>query len=66
MARYYVNRETDRQGDHEVHTSTCSRLPHNRIDLGDHFSCYTAVMAAKQFFARSNGCYYCSTVCHTS
>ena len=36
MARYYVNKNGQPNGDHEVHTTGCSRLPDavNRIYLG--------------------------------
>lgn len=66
--RYYVNTKTDDQGDHEVHNSTCKKLPlsSNRIDLGDHSSCRPAVIAAKRHYDTANGCFWCSRPCHTS
>lgn len=66
--RYYVNKNTDEKGDHEVHTFSCSHLPSesNRVYLGDFASCSPAVNEAKRHFARSNGCYWCSRSCHTS
>ena len=68
MAKYYVNKNAQSNGDHEVHTSGCSFMPevHNRLYLGDFQSCHGAVKEAKEHFAQSNGCFYCSKECHTS
>lgn len=67
MAKYYVNKNAQSNGDHEVHTTGCSFLPNpeNRIDLGDHSGCASAVQKAKQHYHQVNGCYYCSNSCHT-
>lgn len=39
--RYYVNKNAQPNGDHEVHTSSCSFLPAeaNRLYLGDFQTC---------------------------
>ncbi|MBA3929470.1 hypothetical protein J2X02_001671 [Pseudoxanthomonas japonensis] len=66
MPRYYVNREQQNNGDHEVHTDTCGFLPSSRIDLGIHTTCQEAVREAKRHYSQSNGCYWCSRPCHTS
>lgn len=65
--RYYVNKTAQANGDHEVHTSTCSRLPAetNRIDLGDFTDCASAVAAARKHYTQVNGCYHCANACHT-
>lgn len=65
---YYVNKNAQSNGDHEVHTATCSFLPEsgNRIYLGDYTACSPAVTKAKQHYTQSNGCFYCSRACHTS
>lgn len=67
MARYYVNKNAQANGDHEVHTAGCSfmPLPENRIYLGDFDSCHPAVREAKKHYRQSNGCYYCCNACHT-
>ena len=67
MSAYYVNKNAQDNGDHEVHTPGCKYLPkpHNRIYLGDFASCGPAVTEAKKHYAQSNGCYYCSNACHT-
>lgn len=68
MARYYVNKNAQENGDHEVHSSACSFLPEaeNRHYLGDFTSCGPAVTEAKKSYKKSNGCYYCSKSCHTT
>lgn len=67
--QYYVHTSTDAQGDHEVHTSECVRLPTpgNRRYLGDFSSCVYAVNEAKRLgYTPANGCYWCCPSCHTS
>ena len=68
MARYYVNKNAQANGDHEVHRTGCSWLPEleNRKYLGDFASCGPAVREAKKHYSRANGCYYCSNACHTT
>lgn len=68
MAAYYVNKNAQDNGDHEVHKSGCDWMPNseNRLYLGDFNNCQDAVKAAKKHYSQSNGCYYCSRACHTS
>jgi len=68
MAFYYVNKNAQSNGDHEVHRKGCvfMPLPENRIYLGDFASCSPAVREAKKYYDRVNGCYFCSKPCHTS
>lgn len=68
MASYYVNKNAQSNGDHEVHKDPCSYMPEkeNRIYLGEYESCAPAVKKAKEHYPQSNGCYYCSRACHTS
>lgn len=65
---YYVNKNVQANGDHEVHESGCLYMPddENRIYLGDFSNCHAAVREAKRYYPQSNGCYYCSIECHTS
>ena len=68
---FCVNKDAQSNGDHEVHNlapGACIRLPliSNRLALGNHTSCVSAVAKAKQTYSKSNGCYYCSPACHTS
>ena len=66
--RYYVNKNAQANGDHEVHTASCAFLPDpdNRLYLGDFTNCRDAVKEAKKHYRQSDGCYYCSPECHTS
>ena len=68
MASYYVNKNAQANGDHEVHKSGCSYLPkiENRIYLGQFSNCKDSVKEAKKHYSKSNGCYFCSRDCHTS
>jgi len=67
MPEYFVNKQPQSNGDHEVHKSGCSFLPdkENRIPLGNFFNCSDAVQEAKKHYTQVNGCYYCSSECHT-
>ena len=67
MANYYVNKNAQPNGDHEVHTTGCPHPPNveNRTQLGDFASCTPAVTAAKKIYDQVNGCAYCSSACHT-
>ncbi|TXH51031.1 MAG: hypothetical protein E6Q87_02265 [Cellvibrionales bacterium] len=71
MPIYCVNKNVQANGDHEVHDLSigkCTRLPetYNRLDLGYHPNCQSAVQKAKSIYWKSNGCYYCCPSCHTS
>ncbi|MFH2057960.1 MAG: hypothetical protein ABIJ59_03575 [Pseudomonadota bacterium] len=68
MTYYYVNKNQQSNGDHEVHKTGCSYIPNqeNRQYLGDFSSCRPAVQEAKKYYPKSNGCYYCSNECHTT
>lgn len=69
MPRYFVNKNAQPvSGDHEVHVAGCSWMPHeyNRIDLGEHLTCVTAVQKAKTYYSDTNGCAYCCPACHTT
>jgi hypothetical protein len=70
VPNYCVNTQEQMNGDHEVHdlASTYGCLPANwnRRDLGYFSDCKGAVQAAKQLYAKADGCAYCSPACHTS
>ena len=68
MTAYYVNRNAQDNGDHEVHETGCKYFPHseNAEYLGDYKSCESAVLEAKIRGYKANGCFYCSKDCHTS
>lgn len=71
MPYYCVNKNAQPQnGDHEVHdtssTRACLPVPTNRIALGFHSTCSSAVGEAKKHFDDVNGCFYCVSTCHTT
>ena len=72
MAQFILNRNSQSNGDHEVHNKTdnCSFLPNyeNQIDLGYHANCHDAVATARRLYPnwRINGCKHCCNACHTS
>lgn len=68
MAYYYVNKNAQSSGDHEVHKSSCNYLPkeENRIYLGYYNNCEDAIEEAKKYYSQVNGCYHCSIECHTT
>jgi len=67
MDYYYVNKNAQSNGDHEVHKEGCDYLPetNNRISLGSFSNCREAVEKAEEHFTQVNGYYYCSIECHT-
>lgn len=67
MAIYYLNKNTQPTGEHEVHTSTCPYLPdpNNRIYLGSFSNCKDALTEAKKYYSNVDGCFYCSKECHS-
>ena len=66
MTDYYVNKNADAQGNHEVHKKSCPFLPNseNRIYLGSFFHCREAVKAAKRIYPTADGGFHCSPECH--
>lgn len=66
MTKYYVNKNAQDNGDHEVHESGCGWLPsrENRRYLGEFTTCAPAVRKAKKYYPKADGCFYCSKACH--
>jgi len=66
MAVYYINRNAQPSGEHEVHTSECTFLPspENRILLGAFYSCQNAIIEARKYYPNVDGCFYCCLPCH--
>lgn len=56
MARYYVNKNAQENGDHEVHELSCTFIPEseNRRFLGEYKSCAPAVREAKKYYTQVN------------
>ncbi len=66
MYSFYVNKNPQSTGEHEVHQQGCSYMPapQNCKDLGLFTSCHGAVIEAKKYYSNVDGCYYCSRPCH--
>ena len=68
MEKYCVNKNSQSNGDHEVHrVAKCNHLPNyeNQIDLGYHSNSRSALSKAKEHYTQSNGCKYCCEEIHT-
>jgi hypothetical protein len=76
MSKYILNKnQQDSQSgkNYEVHNedSNCSKLPNleNRISLGYHQNCESAIRKAKETRPEwkydIDGCFYCAKDCHT-
>lgn len=67
MDYYYVNKNAQPTGEHEVHKSSCNHLPDtsNCIGLGYFSNCADAVKKAKEHYSNVDGCYHCCRPCHT-
>lgn len=65
--RYYVNKNAQPTGEHEIHKSTCVCLPdaENCLYLGDFDNSYDAKIAAKKYYSNVDGCFYCCQEIHT-
>ena len=65
--RYYVNRNSQAGGEHEVHRQGCPVFPspENARYIGDFLSCREARIEAKRQYLIVDGCAVCSPECHT-
>jgi len=63
---YFVSKQAQSDGDHEIHTSSCSDLPaeKNRKYLGCFNFCKDAEQEAKKYYEDVNGCIKCCPLCH--
>ncbi|RJP61089.1 MAG: hypothetical protein C4539_20410 [Ignavibacteriales bacterium] len=66
MPSYYVNKNDQSTGEHEVHKDGCTYLPEeqNRKYLGVYSNCQDAIKEAKKDYYNVDGCYYCCYECH--
>ena len=68
MPSFIINKNAQSNGDHEVHKEVGCPTPaasENRQYLGDFSNCAAAVVEAKKFYSRADGCKNCSPECHT-
>jgi hypothetical protein len=65
--RYYINVQTQPNGDLEVHTERCGYLKgiHRKKELGLFPQGTEAVKEARKSFPNANGCYFCCKEAHT-
>lgn len=68
MSHYCADRNKSSKGSHEVHESSCGYLPQagDRLELGIHPNCQSAVVAAKRVYAQSTGCSICCPDCQSA
>jgi len=66
MPSYYVNRNAQSTGEHEVHRDGCPTPPlySNRQPLGYFATCRPAVVEARKYYDNVDGCAYCCPDCH--
>ncbi len=68
METYILNRNPQSTGEHEVHKMNCENphlpKPENRIDLGWHPNCKSAIVEARKHFIKVNGCAECCSECN--
>lgn len=66
MAFYFVNKNAQPTGEHEVHKEGCVFMPdiENRIFLGYFTDAKAACMKAKEYFSKVDGCFYCAEEAH--
>ncbi len=66
MPSYYVNKNIQPTGEHEVHKEGCHRMPElqNRVYLGYFSNAIDAVREARRYYTNVDGCYYCSNEAH--
>ena len=65
MTNYYVNKNAQSTGEHEVHKDGCSFMPSEWIYLGDFSTCKEAIKEARKHYSDVDGCYFCNPECHT-
>lgn len=68
IQKYFVNKDHsgNPKHNHEVHAEGCRWMPSvtNRIDLGYHEGCGTAIIAARTYYNNVDGCHTCCSDCH--
>lgn len=64
---WYVNRNAQKDGDHEVHVEGCSYLKRCKhcFSLGVFSTCQDALKEARKHFRQVDGCHYCAKECDT-
>lgn len=65
MAKYYLNKNAQENGDMEIHAESCKYFPaeKNRILIGDYPNAEEALKAIRE---KIDGCVHCSKEAHSS
>ena len=65
--KFYVNKNAQSGGEHEVHRSNCAWQPdaENRIYLGDFTTSQASVKEASNYYSCVDGCEHCCPESHT-
>lgn len=67
---YYINKNVDANGFHEIHATSCPWLPQseNLIAIGYFDNCHQALNKAKMLYPQFSVdlCYFCCNACHTT
>ena len=68
IKKYYINKNAQANGDHEVHLPSCKWFPasKNRVYLGEFNNCRDAIIKGKKKYSSADGCAHCLPKCHTS
>ena len=66
--KFYLTKTTTNKDEYLVHKEMCVYLPVEslRIDLGEHYSCESAISEACIKKENVNGCFHCALLCHTN
>ncbi|MAM70634.1 MAG: hypothetical protein CMP91_05760 [Gammaproteobacteria bacterium] len=68
MQHFCVSKIPNSEGKHEIHNLSkgCRFIPYpqDQFDLGEHKSCFGAILQARQSYSKSYGCRYCCNECN--
>lgn len=64
--KYYVNKQAQSTGEHEVHREDCNHLPDifNQEFVGNFYHCRDAIAEVKKKYKEVDGCFHCCPECH--
>lgn len=67
MATYSINKNSQTNGDHEIHKTGCAFEPSsmNRVKLGYHPNDFSALQAGRKIYPTADECQYCCPSIHT-
>lgn len=64
--KYYVNKNAQSTGEHEIHKETCLYLPssYHLQYLGNYNDDNSALREARRYYSNVDGCIYCCPIIH--